>query len=539
MYILGISGGVRGGNQDGSATLMKDSEVVASVEEERLLRIKHAPGKLPEKAMRFVLNYGNITMEDVDLLVFPGETYKNFKEILGKYIISKFGWCPEIELVNHHDAHCASAYYASGFDEAMIVSADLSGDSVCTEFCRGSGQDMEVLRRIPKPNSLGIFYSVLTQYVGFQRDNDEYKVMGLSSYGTRGAFDFDWFLKYGGGAYDLNTDYIRIPPPGQPNPSKQEPFYNQKLVDKMGAPRLPEGEVTAHYEDIAACGQEHLEKVFVEMVTQLHKDTGLRKLCLAGGVALNCVVNQRLMNLDFIDDLYIQPAASDAGLSLGAAYMMARREGFTLKALPDVFMGPEYTNDELQQSLDMAGVKYSEEKDVASVAAQKVSEDKIVGWYHGRMEFGPRALGNRTILANPQNPDMKDIVNNKIKFREQFRPFAPSVLEEDSPLYFVGKSKAAPYMTITFDVTEGAKDVIPSVVHVDDTSRIQTVNKEQNAIYYEYLQELKKVTGHGVTLNTSFNVKGDPIVNTPYQALATFYGSGMDVLILGNYILEK
>jgi carbamoyltransferase len=539
MYILGISGGVRGGNQDGSATLLRDQEVIASCEEERFLRIKHAPGRLPEKAMRFVLERGKITMEDVDVLVFPGETYQNFKQILGDYVKSKFGSCPDIELVHHHDAHCASAYYASGFDSAMIISADLSGDSVCTEFCVGEGKDMEVLERVPKPNSLGIFYSVLTQFVGFQRDNDEYKVMGLSSYGKRGKHDFSWLVGYEGGKYNLNTEYIKIPEPGKPNPSKQEPFYTEKLIDKLGPPRLPDGEVTEYFEDIAACGQEHLEKVFVDMVENLHKKTKLTKLCLAGGVALNCVVNQRLMNLDFIDDIYIQPAASDAGLSLGACYLIARREGHTLNALPDVFLGPEYSNDEIREALDMAGVKYSEISDKAAYAAQKVSEDKIVGWYQGRMEFGPRALGNRSILANPMNPDMKDIVNKKIKFREQFRPFAPSVLEEDVPLYFEGKSKVAPYMTITYDVKEGGGKIIPSVTHVDNTSRIQTVNRTQNEKYYEFLQELKKISGHGITLNTSFNVKGDPIVNTPYQALATFYGSGMDVLIIGDFLLEK
>ncbi len=539
MNILGISGGVRGGNQDGSATLMKDDKVIASVEEERMLRVKHAPGRLPEKAMRFVLKHAGITMEDVDILVFPGETYKNFKKILGDYIKSKFGCCPEIALVHHHDAHCASAYYASGFDSAMVISADLSGDSVCTEFCLGKGQDMEVVKRFPKPNSLGIFYSVLTQYVGFQRDNDEYKVMGLSSYGNRGKYDFSWLLSYKDGAYELNTDYIKIPAPGQPNPSKQEPFYSEKMMEKLGPPRLPEGEMTTYIEDIAACGQEHLEKVFVDMVTKLHEETGETKLCLAGGVALNCVVNQRLMNLDFIDDLYIQPAASDAGLSLGACYLIARKEGINLKALPDVFLGPRYSNDEIQDALNMAGLKYSEISDSAGYAAQKVSENKIVGWYKDRMEFGPRALGNRTILANPGNPEMKNIVNAKIKFREQFRPFAPSVLEEEVPKYFIGKSKVAPYMTITYDVVEGGKDIIPSVTHVDNTSRIQTVNKIQNPKYFEYLTELKKLTGHGITLNTSFNVKGDPIVNTPYHALATFYGSGMDVLIIGDFLLEK
>jgi carbamoyltransferase len=294
-----------------------------------------------------------------------------------------------------------------------------------------------------------------------------------------------------------------------------------------------------YYEDIAAAGQEHLENVVVDLVSRMHQETNLRKLCFAGGVALNCVLNQKLMNLDYIEELYIQPAASDAGLALGACYIIAKREGFETEPLTDVYLGPQYANAEIKEALDLTNVRHEEISDVASYAAHKVVENKIVGWYQGQMEFGPRALGSRSILANPMNPDMKDIVNNKIKFREQFRPFTPSILEEDLPQYFKGKMKVSPYMTITYDAKQGVSEIIPSVIHVDNTVRVQTVNSCQNALYYEYLQELKKLSGHGITLNTSFNVKGDPVVNTPYNALATFYGSGMDILIMGNFIIKK
>ena len=540
MYILGISGGTRQGYQDSSAVLLKDGQVVAAVEEERLLRMKHAAGILPEKAIRYVLGSQNIRLQDVDYLTTHGSTWTpDFRPTLRRYMISKFGYCPEIELVHHHDAHCASAYYASGFDKAMLLSTDLSGDGISTELAIGSGRDMQVVQRFAKPESLGIFYSLLTQFCGFMRDNDEYKVMGLSSYGKKGSYDFRWLLDYGQGAYTLNRDYIVVPGNGQPNPSKQEPFYTEKFLEKLGAPRLPDGPMTSYYEDIAASGQKHLEDVMIDLVTKFHKKTGLRKLCLAGGVALNCVANQQLMNLDFIDDIYVQPASSDAGVALGAAYLTAVKHGETVASLPDVYLGPQFSQDEIREALNTAGVTYDEVADIAAYAAQKVAENKIVGWFQGRMEFGPRALGGRSILANPTVKDMQDIVNAKIKFREEFRPFCPSVLEEEVPLYFEGKAASAPYMTITYDVKPDAVEKLPSVTHVDRTARIQTVTEKQNPLFYQYLKELKNLIGVGVTMNTSFNVKGDPIVNTPYQALGTFYGSGMDTLILGNYVVNK
>ncbi|MEM8907430.1 MAG: carbamoyltransferase C-terminal domain-containing protein [Bacteroidota bacterium] len=539
MYILGISGGVRQGNMDGSATLMEDGKVIASIEEERLLRIKHATGRLPEQAIRLVLQKAGISIREVDYLVFPGETYVNFHQILRDYFKAKFGHCPKIELVNHHNAHAASTYYASGFEEAMVLTMDLSGDGISTQLAIGKSNTLSAIQRFLKPNSLGIFYSILTQFCGFNRDNDEYKVMGLSSYGERGSHDFKWLVDYAAGAYHLDTQYIKVAKKGMPNPSKQEPMYHAALVEKLGAPRLPESPMTKYYENIAASGQEHLENVIIHLIETFHKKTGLRKICLAGGVALNCVANQRIMNLDCIDAIFVQPASNDAGLSLGSAYLIASGLGYSIEPMKNVYLGTEFSNDEILEALKKTNLKYKKIEDVSAYAAQRVADNRIVGWFQGRMEFGPRALGARSILGNSQNAAMKDIINHKIKFRESFRPFCPSVLEEAATDYFVGKSRVAPFMTITYDVKEAAKSRLPSITHVDGTARIQTVNEQQHPLYYQYLKSLKKLNGTGVSINTSFNVKGQCIVNTPYHAFSTFYGSGMDDLVIGNFVLAK
>jgi carbamoyltransferase len=541
MNILGLMGGTRVGYQDASAALLKNGKLISFVEEERVGRVKHAPGTLPERAIRFILNNENISIRDVDYVVSHGITWEpDFRKSLREFFYSKFGDCPKnIELVYHHDAHCASAYYASGFNEAMIFSADYSGDGISTQLATGLNGKIMIKQTIERPNSLGIFYALMTEYCGFLKDNDEYKVMGLSSYGDKEKFDFSWLLEINDGIYQLNTEYIKGHKPGEPGVTKQIPVYNQQLIKKLGPPRGPGDPMTEYYKNIAASAQKHLENVIVSIITKFHKDTGLRKLCLAGGVALNVVVNQKLMNLDFIDEIYIQPAANDAGISLGAAYIIASQLGEDIDALPHVYYGPGYSNNEIEAALKMANVNYVRIDDVASYAAQKVATNNVVGWFQGKMEFGPRALGNRSILANPTNREMQDIVNTKIKFREEFRPFCPSVIEEEAMLYVKGKSKVSPYMTITYDVKENYIGKLPSVTHVDNSTRIQTVNHEQNLLYYNYLCELKKHIGIGVTLNTSFNVKGDPIVNTPFQALATFYGSGMDTLIIGNFVINK
>jgi carbamoyltransferase len=541
MYTLGIVGGPRIGYQDPAATLLRGGQVAAAVEEERLVRQKHAAGLMPERAMRAVLDVEGIGIEDVDLLVLHGSTWvPDFRPFVRDFLVSKFGHCPEIELVHHHDAHCASAFYASGFPEAMVLSLDLSGDGVATEFALGSERGLEVVERIARPNSLGIFYALLTEYCGFSKYDAEYKLMGLASYGDPGRYDLSWLLSYGNGSHRLSEEYIQGFQRGEHPPTKHLPIYNQRFLEKMGVPaRLPEAPMTKYYEDVAASGQKLLEDAIVHLVTEFHRRTGLRSLCLAGGVALNVVVNQRLMNLDFIDRIYVQPASHDAGISLGAAYLGAAGRGERIFPLQSVYLGPSYENGEIAAALRLANVPYKAVDDVAEFAAERVAQGKIVGWFQGRMEFGPRALGTRSILADPRRADMKDLVNERVKFREQFRPFCPSVLEEEAHVYFAGKAKTSPYMTLTYDVKDEYVSELPAITHVDRTARIQTVDRSQNAIYYDYLTELKKRIGYGVTLNTSLNVRGMPIDASPYHALGTMFGSGMDVLVMGNLVVEK
>jgi len=540
MYVLGINGGLRPGHSEISAALIHNGRVVSAIEEERLNRIKHTAFQLPELSIHFVLNYQKITMHDVDYIASHGITRGDgYVKQLKDFIEGNFGYCPPIEMVHHHDAHSASTYYASGFDEAMIISMDASGDSCSTELSVGKGKNIDVIERYERQNSVGIFYSMITQYCGFERSSGEYKLMGLSSYGNGKKFDFNDILRFENGKIFFNTDYIKPIIPSQPQVHKQEFSFSEKLVEKFGKHRMKTEPITQRYKDIAASCQQQLEKVVIELVTNFHETTGLRKLCLAGGVALNCVVNQRLMNLEFIDDIYIQPASGDSGISLGAAYLVAKKHDCVLYPMETIYLGPEYSNDIIKSSLDTLRVSYEYVDDPDLVAADRVSQNKVVGWFQGKMELGPRALGNRSILANPMNSSMKDIVNQKIKFRESFRPFCPSVLEEEFEDYFSGKKKTSPHMTITYDVKESAIEKIPAVTHVDNTARIQTVNKIQNELFYNYLLALKKIIGIGVSLNTSFNISNQPIVNTPIEAISTFFGTGMDCLVIGNYLLEK
>jgi len=539
MNILGISGGIRQGNQDGAAALLVDGELVAAVEEERLTRIKHAPGLLPEKAVKFCLKRAGLRIEDVDLLVFAGATYVNFEETLSRFFTAQLGHCPPVRLVDHHTAHAASAYYASGFSEAMVLTADLSGDRASTKLFHGKGRELQEKRVWWKPNSLGIYYSILTQVLGFRRDSDEYKVMGLSSYG-KDEVDLSWLLRpTPDGGYEFATEYIRKLPATEPNPSKQEPFYSQALVERLGPARLPDGPVTRLHENLAASGQALLNRVACHLVTEFHATVGARRLCVAGGVGLNCVMNQHLLALDCVDEIFVQPAASDAGLSLGAAYLAAIEEGERLGPFVSAYLGPEFGNAEIEDTLRMLGARYGKVDDPAVEAARRAAEGRIVGWFQGRMEFGPRALGSRSIVADPRKAEMKDLVNERIKFRESFRPFAPSALAERAGEFFVGCDGNAPYMTITFDVVEKKKREIPAVTHVDGTARVQTVARDVDPLYYALIRRFGEITGTPVVLNTSFNVKGDAIVNTPVQAVSTFAGSGMDDLVIGNFVLSK
>ena len=541
MIVLGLSGGLRLGYQDASACLLRDGEVVAAVEEERLNRIKHAPGQLPELAIDWLLKSQGLEIFDIDAIAFHGSTWgREFEERLSAFFTHRYGHCPRIHRVHHHLAHAASAYYASGWESAMILTVDGSGDGMSTGLFHGHAGQIEMLKGFERPQSLGIFFSAITQFCGFRRDSDEYKVMGLASYGNPGAFDLSDFLRITNDGYELNSDYLAPIAPGAPQPTRQEPMFSSRLTRLLGEPRRPNEPITQRHKDIAAAAQTQLTLALRTLVKNLHERTGLRNLCLAGGVALNCRANQDLLDLDFVDDLYICPAPGDNGLALGAAYVVAKEFGDSPKPLKHNYLGPSYTDTEIEKILRLCGAKYTQVNDPALAAAELVLKGKIVGWFQGALEFGPRALGARSILANPCLKDVKDVLNSKIKFRESFRPFCPSVRIEDTQSLFRLKAatKAAAYMTVTADAKDAARELYPAIVHVDGTTRIQTVG-DQFPVYRTYLDQIAKHLRHGITVNTSLNLNNQPIACSPRDALAAFYSSGMDALVMGSFVLKK
>ena len=543
MYILGINGGFGGGYQDGCACLYADGKIMAAVEEERLNKIKFSTGIFPLLSIKEVLSLANISMQDISIVAFHGVTWQgNIEEDIRNFLLHHFGYCPTIKRFHHHNAHAASSFYLSGFDEALVFTMDNSGDGTALQVSKITPDAIETIYRSTRPHSLGIFYSMITQYAGFTRDGDEYKLMGLSSYGNRHKYDFSFLLNVSEGQLRINEEYIQPLLPNQPGSHRDEMLYSRSFTEKMGRGRRVDDSDAAtdiYFKDIAASAQQHFEHCLMALVEYYVIQTGIRKVCLAGGAALNCVANQKIMNLSCVDAIFIQPASSDAGVSLGAAWLASAEHNIKPVANRNTYLGRAYDNEDIRQMLENCKVSYAFVEHPEIEAAKMIAEGQVIGWFQGAMEFGPRALGNRSILANPCNASSKDIVNQKIKFRESFRPFCPSVLEEDVELYFSGKSKQSPYMTITYDAKDFALQSIPAVIHVDHTARIQTVSESDNPLFYSLLRELKRINRHGVVLNTSFNRSHEPIVCSPRDALATFYSSGLDALFLGNYMILK
>lgn len=535
MNILGLSGGIRSGNQDGAAALLVDGQLVAAVEEERLVGIKFANGLLPKHAIQFCLKQSGLSIQDIDLVVFVGATYDSFCEILSRFFVFHFGHAPKVVLVDHHTAHAASTYYGSGMDPAVIVTMDFSGDRKSTTVRVGQHGQMKVLAEIEKPDSLGIYYSAVTQYLGFQKDSDEYKVMGMAAYGQP-RYDFSHILELTETGYRFHSDFIRGVKANEAAPSKQEPLFDSFPLHVP--PRVPGTPLTQEHFDIAASAQHQLEQAVLQVVKHYTSLTGIRQVCLAGGVALNCLMAQQVRESDLVSRVYVPPGCSDAGLAIGAAYLEASHVGDKIGAIEHAYWGPEFSDEGIRFVLDRANATYRETDDPAEQAAQLIAEGKIVGWFQGRMEFGPRALGNRSILGNPQIASMKDTINQRVKFREEFRPFAPSVRHEDGALYFE-QYKDSPYMTQTFTANERVRREAPAIVHADGTSRIQTVHVETNPLYHELITAVGAKTGLPMVLNTSLNAYGDPMACEPYQALRTYFTTGLDALVLGKYILEK
>lgn len=541
MIILGINGGFAAGYQDVSAVLIKDGHVVAAMEEERLSRVKHSAGRLPYLSVTEVLKIARIDIRDVDLVAFHGSTWGNeIEPKLQQYFQRNFGHCPVIKRYHHHDCHAAGTFFSSGFEEALIISMDNSGDGISLQIATGKGSEIKVLKRFERPNSIGLFYSMMTQFCGFTKDSDEYKLMGLAAYGDKKKYDFSWLVDFENEELVLDTKYIHTVPPRTPSLHRDEMIFNDAFISRIGlSPRVPGSVILQEYKDIAASAQFHLENVALHIANHYLKLTGAKKLCTAGGVALNCLMNQRLMNELPVEDLFIQPASSDAGISMGAAWLAGCEAGIQPLPPANVFSGNEFSNEEIETVLNICQVKFSWTETPAQVAAELLSQNKVIGWFQGRMEFGPRALGNRSILANPAAPDIQSVVNKKIKFREGFRPFGASLPEEDLPLLFNGRLNTSPYMTVTYQTKEPATGRLKGVTHHDGSCRLQTVNAAQNELFYQLLVTLKQKTGTGVCLNTSFNLNYEPIVCTPQQAIATFYASGLDSLIIGNFVIHK
>lgn len=556
MIVLGVTDPV---GDDNAAAILVDGELVGMVEEERLNRIKHARNMAPVRAIGWCLEQAGCTIADVDTIAIGysdpktmfvesskavakrrmtrrpvfrslrGEArvyrmHKHYASDLLKALGLGSDRAAESKLlwVRHHLAHAASAFHLSPFERANIISLDGSGGQDAGLFGIGNGVDIDVFDYVDRETSWGVFYEAFTAGLGFRQHSDEGKVMGLAAYGEPGdVFPFVHLSGHDGWPY-----YDRV--------AMYEEISRIKPRTRDVYP------INSYYEHIAARLQYSLEAAMARMTEVLHARTGLTDFCLAGGTALNCSSNGKLLMLPHVERLFVQPAASDAGTALGAAvYAHVQLTGERPKTTFDhAYWGPEYGNDEIKATLDQAKIFYRIADDVCAEAARLVAEDKIVGWFQGRVEIGPRALGARSIIANPMNPGMKDAVNNNVKFREPWRPFAPSLLAEHMEEYF-GTSHPSPFMILAFQAREDVKSKIPATLHVDDSGRPQTVDRSTNPRYWSLIDEFRKLTGVPVVLNTSFNVDSEPIVCTPKNALATFYMSGMDALAIGDFIVEK
>ena len=567
MYILGLT--TLG---DSAATLIKDGEIVAAIEEERFSRKKHHSG-FPYKAIEFCLDYAGITLKDVEhvghywkpwilrhkamqalkaALISPamfkaradrgvaqvGDSYlgmfKHPQRLRDHFGASDF----KFHYLEHHQTHAASAFFVSPFDSAAIMTWDGTGEDTTTLFSRGKGNKIEVLNRIKLPHSLGQFYSAVTNYIGFNMfTGDEWKVMGLAAYGKPKFYDFfkeKVLTTNGKTGFQFNIKVL------DHHLAKHYQFP-ETIVKEIGPSRKKGEELTEHHWNIACSAQKVLEDTAIHLVKQIKEMTGEENLCMAGGVAFNSVMNGRIFHETPFKNFYVQAAAGDAGCSLGAAYyvwhqILNKPRKYVMN---NAYWGPKFTNEECQKALDTAGLKYETLPDEVLLPklAQMISDGAIIGWFNGRSEWGPRALGARSFVADPRRSDMRQILNDKVKLREWFRPLAPSMLEEYGKEIF-GVEHHDPFMITVIQVAEDWKKKIPAVVHVDGTARPQMVNKEVNPRYWNLINEFRKLTGIPLLLNTSFNIQ-EPIVCTPEDAIKTFGNANFDALVLENNLVLR
>ena len=554
MYILGINSF----SHDTAACLLADGVPVAFVEEERLNRDKHTKA-FPDLSIQWCLDQAGITINDVDVVAFSHKAGVDFQlgamDAIKRFAPKRFAAQSYVDLnlvrkqmafvrrwgykgktanVGHHVSHAASTFFASGYDEAAVLTLDRGGDFLSTTLGRGQGTQLHIEKEVRNPDSLGEIYTAVTAYLGFLPNCDEGKVMGLAPYGDdelvkrfRGLLDLT-----PDGLFKVNLEWFKYQVEGG--------FVSDRFIQEYGPPRADEAPITHHHESVAYAVQELVEEAGLHVTRALHAATGSKNLALAGGVALNSVMNARLINETPFEDIFVQAAAGDAGNSLGAAlyvwhHVMGKPREWTMT---HPFLGPEPTDAQVRRAVDTSGMTWREVKDPAEEAATMLADSKIIGWFQGKAEIGPRALGARSILADPRRPEMKDIVNARVKHREGFRPFAPAILHEDGDEYFEDYH-LNPFMLLVLPIRPDKRDLIPAVTHVDGTGRLQSVTKDGFGQFYRLISAFKAKTGVPVVLNTSFNVMGEPIVNTPEEAINDFKHADMDALFIGNFVAEK
>lgn len=593
MRVLGISAFYH----DSAAALIEDGHLVGAAQEERFTRKKHDSG-FPQQAVQYCLDEAGIKLQDVDYVAFYDKPFLKFERLLETYLAyaprgfqsfrmamplwlkeklfqktllrdemkhwqPDFDWHKRLLFGEHHQSHAASAFFPSPYEEAAVLCMDGVGEWATTSLALGQGNKLEMLKEIHFPHSLGLLYSAFTYYTGFKVNSGEYKVMGLAPYGAPKFKDLilDKIVDLKeDGTFRLDQQYFDY--------CTGLRMTNEKFGELFGGQaRKPEELLTQHHMDLAASVQAVTEEIVIRLARSVRKETGARNICLAGGVALNCVANGKLLRENLFDGIWVQPAAGDAGGAVGAAYAayhgylgQGRKLNGHLDGMAGSYLGPEYTDDEIEKRLVAAGAKLTRltREQTIEQTAQALADEKAVGWMQGRMEFGPRSLGARSILGDARSPSMQKTLNLKVKYRESFRPFAPAVLREDVDKYFDFKSDS-PYMLMVAPVNEDRRrgmseaeqalfgidklnvprSDIPAVTHVDYSARIQTVHKETNPAFHDLLTSFKAKTGYSVVVNTSFNVRGEPIVCTPEDAFRCFMGSEIEVLVVGNCFLRK
>ncbi len=559
-YILGLSCHYH----DSAAVLLKDGEVLFGAHEERYTRKKHDEA-FPREAIDHALAHAGITVENLAAVVFYEKPLLKFERILRTLIkvwplgfltyhramqewMTKKFWIPQhirselsyqgdIFFVPHHESHAASAYYVSGFPDAAIVTVDGVGEWATTTIGHGRGVDCQLRKQIDFPHSLGLLYSAITYYLGFRVNSAEYKVMGLAPYGEPTYLETMRKLieVREDGSFQLQMKYFTYEHGSTMTGAAMERLFGQPR-------RSPEGELTQFHKDVARSLQELTDEIMLKIAAHAKELTKSDYLCLAGGVALNCVANGKILRSGMFKDIFIQPASGDAGGALGAALAVWHKhfKGARTPRMEHAYLGNAYTQEEIVSFLDSTGLPYETLDDDVLIerVASMLEGENVIGWFQGRMEFGPRSLGNRSIIADARNRANWQKVNLKIKFRESFRPFAPTVLEEQAGEYFE-LDRESPYMLLVAPVREHRRGEIPAVTHVDGSARIQTIRREQNPRYYDLLKAFERRTGCAVIINTSFNVRGEPIVESPRDALNCFTHTHMDYLVLGNCILQK